>query len=125
MEVRRFTQTPANRENPGVLRTPGRAGPRGHPVRERWLNAWPANAPLRSRLGWGVTFVHFYVAHPEPGLCSAQPIAINTLGVNHAPFIRGFRGSLRSGVAVRRATVRTPGQHGRQWRRRKRAEVGR
>src|ERR1039458_9530442 len=64
MEVRRFTQTPDNRENPGVLRTPGRAGPRGHPVRERWLNAWPANAPLRSRLGLGVTFVHFYVAHP-------------------------------------------------------------
>jgi hypothetical protein len=33
-------------------------------MRERWLNAWPANAPLRSRLGWGFTFVHFYVAHP-------------------------------------------------------------
>src|ERR1019366_6917622 len=41
-------------------RTPGRAAT----VRERWLNAWPANAPLRSRLGWGFTFVHFYVAHP-------------------------------------------------------------
>ena len=37
-------------------------------MRERWLNARPANAPLRSRLGLGVTFVHFYVAHPPRGV---------------------------------------------------------
>src|ERR1035437_307407 len=45
LKVRRFTEVRANRENPGVHRTSGRAGPRGHPVRERWLCAWPANAP--------------------------------------------------------------------------------
>src|ERR1022692_2172212 len=45
LKVRRFTEVRANRENPGVHRTSGRAGPRGHPVRERWLSVWPANAP--------------------------------------------------------------------------------
>src|ERR1017187_2017751 len=53
LKVRRFTEVRANRENPGVHRTSGRAGPRGHPVRERWLSVWPANAPLRSRLRLG------------------------------------------------------------------------
>src|ERR1039457_2806295 len=45
LKVRRFTEVRANRENPGVHHTSGRAGPRGHPVRERWLSVWPANAP--------------------------------------------------------------------------------
>src|ERR1019366_2416842 len=45
LKVRRFTEVHTNRENPGVHRTSGRAGPRGRPVRERWLSAWPANAP--------------------------------------------------------------------------------
>src|ERR1035438_10034469 len=45
LKVRRFTEVRANRENPGVHRTSGRAGPRGHRVRERWLSVWPANAP--------------------------------------------------------------------------------
>src|ERR1019366_2958814 len=57
LKVRRFTEVRANRENPGVHRTSGRAGPRGHPVRERWLSVWPANATQRvsrSRLRLGV-----------------------------------------------------------------------
>ena len=45
LKVRRSPELRANRENPGVHCTSGRAGPRGHPVRERWLSAWPQNAP--------------------------------------------------------------------------------
>src|ERR1035438_5847603 len=59
LKVGRFTEVRANRENPGVHRTSGRAAT----VRERWLTAWPANAPLRSRLRLGF--------HVHPLLCRA------------------------------------------------------
>src|ERR1035437_10577458 len=76
---------------PKTVRHPCRAAT----VRERFLNAWPANAPLRSRLGWGFTFVPFYVGHPfgirslsaaEPGIGEALPPP--------ATYPRGWRGSI-------------------------------
>src|ERR1035437_7963275 len=78
LKVRRFTEVRANRENPGVHRTSGRAGPRGHPVRERWLCAWPANAPdpegtpvaapigvSRSSTSVSRTLAHLTYCHPR------------------------------------------------------------
>src|ERR1035441_10501910 len=72
LKVRRSPQVRANRENPGVHRTSGRAAT----VRERWLSAWPQTLPYGRGSDWGLTFVHFCVAHPMWGICLTPVIAL-------------------------------------------------
>src|ERR1039457_5963754 len=88
---------------PKTVRHPCRAAT----VRERWLNAWPANAPLRSRLGWGFTFVHFYVAHPVDNPAANLPHNLLIELEGHRYGGDGLRG-----LAVEKGRLMAPLAHG-------------
>src|ERR1022692_4517619 len=69
LKVRRSPEVHANRENPGVHCTSGRAGPRGHPLEGALAKcvaakrSRPRGYPGRGS-DWGLTFVHFLCRAP-------------------------------------------------------------